>query len=180
MSHYPQKSNHGTTAKRPTLAAGDKGYEYFDTDLGYPVWWDGAAWVEAAAPAPQTATVQFNTGGTAVDPSQPTPASLPHVVVTTSDLAVTGEDITVNVVDAGTGSAVAPGQYTAGPWSVVIPAGSATGSVHILSFAHSNTPAPAIPPPVDVDMEIDNLVSVQATAIGVQDTFIVTLDGAGA
>jgi len=40
--------NYGTTANRPTtnLFKGDK---YFDTDLNYPVWWDGMDWVETNA-----------------------------------------------------------------------------------------------------------------------------------
>ena len=37
----------GTTALRPTLASDDIGYEYFDTTLGLPVWWDGSDWLDA-------------------------------------------------------------------------------------------------------------------------------------
>lgn len=33
----------GTTAQRPTEAP--VGMEYFDTDLGKPIWWSGSAWV---------------------------------------------------------------------------------------------------------------------------------------
>lgn len=36
----------GVTAARPTNVA--LGFEFFDTTLGYPVWWDGANWVDAA------------------------------------------------------------------------------------------------------------------------------------
>ena len=36
----------GTTAKRPT-ARRFIGQRYFDTDLGYPIWWDGVNWVDA-------------------------------------------------------------------------------------------------------------------------------------
>src|SRR5574338_467060 len=35
----------GTTAQRPTLTAYDVGYEYFDTDLNSPYWWNGSSWV---------------------------------------------------------------------------------------------------------------------------------------
>ncbi len=35
----------GTTAARPT--ARPTGFMYFDTTLGQPVWWSGAAWVDA-------------------------------------------------------------------------------------------------------------------------------------
>ena len=39
----------GTTAKRPTgLGAAHTGGFYFDTTLGYPVWWTGAAWHNGA------------------------------------------------------------------------------------------------------------------------------------
>lgn len=35
----------GTTAERPSVYV--PGYQYFDTDLGHPIWWDGADWVDA-------------------------------------------------------------------------------------------------------------------------------------
>lgn len=47
MSYIPYDGASGTTALRPTLAATDVGFRYFDTTLGLPVWWDGAAWVDA-------------------------------------------------------------------------------------------------------------------------------------
>lgn len=34
----------GTTANRPVLTAGDSGYQYFDTTLKKPIWWDGTDW----------------------------------------------------------------------------------------------------------------------------------------
>jgi hypothetical protein len=34
----------GTTAQRPDLTASDVGFEYYDTDLQTPVWWNGSAW----------------------------------------------------------------------------------------------------------------------------------------
>ena len=36
----------GPTAQRPTTML-FQGYPYFDTDLGYAIWWNGAAWVGA-------------------------------------------------------------------------------------------------------------------------------------
>ena len=36
------------TADRPTLTANDKGYQYFDTDLGKPIYWTGNKWVDSA------------------------------------------------------------------------------------------------------------------------------------
>lgn len=35
----------GTTAQRPTTVA--VGFMYFDTTLGYAIWWDGSNWVDA-------------------------------------------------------------------------------------------------------------------------------------
>jgi len=35
----------GTTAQRPTLDADDIGYQYYDTDMDSPVWWNGSSWV---------------------------------------------------------------------------------------------------------------------------------------
>lgn len=34
----------GTTAQRPVLTASDVGFEYYDTDIGSPVWWNGSNW----------------------------------------------------------------------------------------------------------------------------------------
>lgn len=36
----------GTTTERPTLVTDDAGYQYFDTTLGKPIWWNGTAWVD--------------------------------------------------------------------------------------------------------------------------------------
>lgn len=38
---------YGTTAERPVLDDSDEyiGFEYFDTDLSSPVWWNGTEWV---------------------------------------------------------------------------------------------------------------------------------------
>lgn len=41
----------GTTANRPTLESGEKGYVYYDTTLGKPIWWNGTAWVDATGTA---------------------------------------------------------------------------------------------------------------------------------
>lgn len=35
----------GTTAQRPTLNLYDDGFQYFDTDLESPFWWNGTEWV---------------------------------------------------------------------------------------------------------------------------------------
>lgn len=37
----------GTTAQRPTVTL-FAGRPYFDTSLGYTIWWDGSQWVDAA------------------------------------------------------------------------------------------------------------------------------------
>ena len=39
----------GSTANRPTV--GVMGFEYFDTTLGKPIWWNGTGWVDAAGTA---------------------------------------------------------------------------------------------------------------------------------
>jgi hypothetical protein len=36
----------GTTAQRPTTRA--PGFRYFDNDLGFPIWWNGADWVDSS------------------------------------------------------------------------------------------------------------------------------------
>lgn len=39
----------GTTTTRPTSTMPGRwiGMPYFDTTLGYPIWWDGTQWVDA-------------------------------------------------------------------------------------------------------------------------------------
>lgn len=39
--------NLGATDDRPTLADTDAGYQYYDTDLKQPIWWDGTRWTDA-------------------------------------------------------------------------------------------------------------------------------------
>lgn len=39
--------DHGVTASRPTLDL-TVGQFYFDEDLGKPIWWDSAQWVDGA------------------------------------------------------------------------------------------------------------------------------------
>jgi hypothetical protein len=39
----------GTTGNRPSAQVG---MEYFDTTLGYPVWWNGSAWIDATGATP--------------------------------------------------------------------------------------------------------------------------------
>jgi len=42
----------GTTLERPVFPVPLLGFIYFDTDVGFPIWWNGAIWVDAAgAPA---------------------------------------------------------------------------------------------------------------------------------
>lgn len=36
----------GTTARRPTTKT--VGYQYYDTTLGKPIWWNGTVWKDAA------------------------------------------------------------------------------------------------------------------------------------
>jgi hypothetical protein len=38
---------YGTTADRPVVEL-QIGQQYFDTTLGYPIWYDGTDWVDAA------------------------------------------------------------------------------------------------------------------------------------
>jgi hypothetical protein len=41
----------GTTTQRPALTTGDAGFQYFDTTLGKPIYWNGTAWVDATGTA---------------------------------------------------------------------------------------------------------------------------------
>ena len=38
--------NVGTTAQRPTVGL-YVGFQFFDTTLKKPIWWNGSAWVDA-------------------------------------------------------------------------------------------------------------------------------------
>jgi hypothetical protein len=37
----------GSTTSRPVLAIADRGYQFFDTAIGKPIWWNGSSWVTA-------------------------------------------------------------------------------------------------------------------------------------
>lgn len=43
----------GTTSNRPTLDAPNAGFQYFDTDLGKPIYWTGSKWVDATGNNPE-------------------------------------------------------------------------------------------------------------------------------
>jgi hypothetical protein len=44
------QQNSGTTAQRPTADL-YVGKQFFDTTLGYPIWYDGSVWVDATGAA---------------------------------------------------------------------------------------------------------------------------------
>lgn len=46
-STTPDSIYFGTTANRPTLTANDIGFLYYDTTLGFPIWWGGSSWADA-------------------------------------------------------------------------------------------------------------------------------------
>jgi hypothetical protein len=50
----------GATADRPTQNL-QVGQFYFDTTLGYPVWWSGTYWVDALGHHPESVTVTGTT-----------------------------------------------------------------------------------------------------------------------
>lgn len=37
----------GNTSERPSLSADNKGYQYYDTALGKPIWWNGSTWTDS-------------------------------------------------------------------------------------------------------------------------------------
>ena len=39
-------NNSGKTEDRPTNA--DKGFQYYDTDINKPIWWNGSSWTDAS------------------------------------------------------------------------------------------------------------------------------------
>lgn len=41
------KFTYGSTSDRPILALNNTGYQYFDTDLGKPIYWNGSAWIDS-------------------------------------------------------------------------------------------------------------------------------------
>ena len=41
------KFTYGSTSDRPILALNNTGYQYFDTDLGKPIYWNGSTWIDA-------------------------------------------------------------------------------------------------------------------------------------
>jgi hypothetical protein len=67
------KTQVGTTAARPSgLTGADVGVQYYDTDLGQPIWWSGSSWFVGVAPTGATGATgstgsQGNTGATGAD-----------------------------------------------------------------------------------------------------------------
>lgn len=39
--------NKGTTTDRPTLTTGNAGFQYYDSTINKPLWWNGTEWVDA-------------------------------------------------------------------------------------------------------------------------------------
>ena len=102
LDNFSQSSNapaYGTTAQRPVSNAATNnilpvGYPYFDTTLGYPVYWSGSAWVNAV---PATASVSsFSAGTTGLTPSS----------ATTGAVTLAG---TLAIANGGTGATTAAG-----------------------------------------------------------------------
>lgn len=159
----------GTTAQRPAVAA--VGAEYFDTDLGKPVWWDGVQWVEWSA---QTITIEFTNGISTYNPNAVAPKglSVPLSVVTSDGLPTTQEvTVTVNVTG---GTAVDPDDYTdESPYQVVIPAGTDNGDPNIVVEMQAVEPNAGIPPAVTIELTITAVINA---ALGAQTTHEVTLD----
>jgi hypothetical protein len=53
LNNYTQATalpDYGTKANRPTVLL-QVGQVYFDTTLGYPIWWSGTKWVNASGTA---------------------------------------------------------------------------------------------------------------------------------
>lgn len=47
LNYLLNRSGKGSTADRPDPQTIVLGYMYFDTDLGFPIWWDGSKWIDA-------------------------------------------------------------------------------------------------------------------------------------
>lgn len=159
----------GTTAQRPAVAA--VGAEYFDTDLGKPVWWDGTQWVEAAA---QDITVEFAGATDDYDPNDPAPKPLTvPILVSTSNGQPTTQEITVTVNVTG-GTAVDPDDYTdESPYQVVIPIGTPDGNADSVLTIAAVTPNAGVPPPVTLELTI---TAAPNATIGAQSTYEITFD----
>ena len=41
-------ARYDSTANRPTLEAVQGGYQYWDTSLNKPIWWNGSVWKDAS------------------------------------------------------------------------------------------------------------------------------------
>ena len=153
---FIQPAISGPSANRPTWTADDIGFEYFDTDLGVPLVWNGAAWKLADGSDPATLqgiTVEFDQVAFDVEASSPGNGAI-AVKVTTSDLAVTSRDIHVDVKTLLTGTAVDGVNFNAGPpQTVVIPAGTASGGTVSTATIDYIEDSPNLPKTVDLELE---------------------------
>ena len=100
----------------------------------------------------QVITVQFNAATSAFD--RDTGDQVIEVVVSTSDGLDTGEEVTVEINDALTGSATEGSDYnySPNPKTLTIPVGSANGSVHTVTVNLPSSTGPA----ETVDFELQN------------------------
>lgn len=48
---YSDRGRVGATAARPTLLLADEGFQYYDSTLKKPLWWNGTAWTDATGTA---------------------------------------------------------------------------------------------------------------------------------
>lgn len=166
MSHVPLLLT-VTTATRPVLASQHVGVRVFDTDLGKPIFWDGTDWVDIdgnpADAVVQNITVGFSAPSVQVDTTLGSPSMLLVLDVFTSDAAVTAEDVTVTITDLGTGSAVPVDDYAVGPWSVLIPAGTADSTTVAFPFPHVQGGTPTL---ATVDAQISGVAAGGPAAVG--------------
>lgn len=171
---FIQPAISGPTANRPIWTADDVGFEYFDTDLGVPLVWNGAAWklADGADPATlQGITVEFDQAAFDVEASSPGNGAI-AVKVTTSDLAVTERDIHVDVKTLLTGTAVDGVNFNAGPpQTVVIPAGTPSGNTITTATIDYIEDSPNLPK--TVNLELENVVG--GASIGANATSTATL-----
>lgn len=45
---YPFFIKHTTEDHLPNISDADKGFQYYDTDINKPIWWNGFSWTDAS------------------------------------------------------------------------------------------------------------------------------------
>lgn len=117
---YIAASKNGNSVSRPTLTASDAGFEYFDTTLGRPIYWNGTAWVDANG---ETVGLQVNDTTILLEAAA---SSKTIYVYSSSAITATAQNPDGSTTDLWLSASV--GDLTSGAYPITLTANSANST----------------------------------------------------